>query len=90
MQADRGLAVQIREIDDKRSIVIAGQSRNKFLADPTSTVKSNDVVLLIVSLFNGNLLDRIELFGGTGEEGELRGNVDLHLSHKEEFPIIPR
>ncbi len=78
----------MRNVGGTRRIVVAGQSRNSYLTGNPNT-KGEDVVLLITKPHNGDL-ENLELFGDKGSEGELRGNLDLHLSHKtsEKYPIV--
>lgn len=84
MQSDVGLAVQIRDISGVRRIFVAGTARTTVF---DSTTSNDDVILLQTKVFDGEPLSA-EIFGGTSIDGMSRGNVDLHLTPDEQFPLI--
>lgn len=82
---DVGLAVQVRTIGNTRTVFVAGEARTSFF-DTTGNV-SPDVILLEARFLDGEPLGA-DLFGKDQWDGRLRGNVDLHLTPEEKFPLI--
>ncbi len=78
--------MQIRNVDNqKTSIFVAGEAHTSYLSDNGNKVR--DVILLETNNSNGQALGA-ELFGGSELDGMIRANVDLHLTPKEQYPLI--
>jgi len=85
---DIGLAIDVEETLTPKRVLVAGQSKNRFLNDAITTPPKDDVFLLDLR-YNAGTYRNFELFGKNDHDGGLYpGNLDLHLSQDKHAIIL--